>query len=62
MTHVDPGARGEQGGYLGEFGHHDGDEFVCLRCGAIVPANAPRGMNDYDDPREKHYEWHRRPR
>jgi hypothetical protein len=44
--------------YEGEFGHYEADTFVCLRCGALVPTSC-LDMKDYDDPREKHYNWHR---
>ena len=47
-------------GFLSEFEHHDSDVFACLRCGALVASSWT--ALDYDDPREKHYEWHRKPR
>jgi hypothetical protein len=48
----------ESGGYLREF-KRVGEFFVCLRCGALV---TDEDLPDYDDAREKHYEWHMKPR
>lgn len=45
--------------YEDEFSHHDGDAWVCLRCGSLV-AKLDHKMEDYDDAREKHFNWHRR--
>lgn len=50
--------------YLDDFGDSPvPGTSTCLRCGALVPNDGHCiKMTDYDDPREKHYNWHRRVR
>jgi len=45
--------------YLEEFADYESTLSVCLRCGAVVPRVEIAEMGDYEDPRDKHYQWHR---